>query len=108
MGDLRQLAASARQRLADGQQQLNAAWREKRDSAALLGGRAALVDKVLQDVLQALAMPAECALAAVGGYGRGQLYPGSWSQWAATDRPAATGPEPGSKASIDSTGRING
>ncbi|NLE18987.1 MAG: sulfurtransferase [Propioniciclava sp.] len=42
------------------------------------------------------------------GLGRGQLYPGSWSQWAATDRPAATGPEPGSKASIDPTGRING
>jgi [protein-PII] uridylyltransferase len=77
MGDLRQLAASARQRLADGQQQLNAAWREKRDSAALLGGRAALVDKVLQDVWQTLAMPVECALAAVGGYGRGQLYPAS-------------------------------
>jgi hypothetical protein len=38
MSDLRQLAASARQRLADGQQQLAAAWREKRDSAALLGG----------------------------------------------------------------------
>jgi thiosulfate/3-mercaptopyruvate sulfurtransferase len=24
----------------------------------------------------------------------GRLYPGSWSQWAATDRPAATGAEP--------------
>ena len=26
------------------------------------------------------------------GLARGRLYPGSWSQWAATDRPAATGP----------------
>jgi [protein-PII] uridylyltransferase len=77
MADLRQLAASARQRLADGQQQLAAAWREKRDSAALLGGRAALVDGVLRDIWQALAMPVGCALAAVGGYGRGRLYPGS-------------------------------
>lgn len=25
----------------------------------------------------------------------GRLYPGSWSQWAVTDRPAALGPEPG-------------
>ena len=29
------------------------------------------------------------------GLGRGRLYVGSWSQWSATDRPAATGPEPG-------------
>ena len=26
------------------------------------------------------------------GLAQGRLYPGSWSQWAATDRPAATGP----------------
>lgn len=41
------------------------------------------------------------------GLGRGRLYPGSWSQWANTDRPAATGPEPGSKPSVDPTGRMN-
>jgi thiosulfate/3-mercaptopyruvate sulfurtransferase len=29
------------------------------------------------------------------GLPQGRLYPGSWSQWAATDRPAALGPEPG-------------
>ncbi len=29
------------------------------------------------------------------GLGLGRLYPGSWSQYSATDRPAATGPEPG-------------
>ena len=28
------------------------------------------------------------------GLGRGRLYVGSWSQWSATDRPAATGPDP--------------
>jgi [protein-PII] uridylyltransferase len=77
MSDLRQLAATARQRLVAGQQQLAAAWREQRDSEAMLGGRAALVDTVLQDVWHALALPPECALAAVGGYGRGQLYPAS-------------------------------
>jgi len=29
------------------------------------------------------------------GLGRGRLYPGSWSQYAGTGRPVATGPEPG-------------
>ncbi len=29
------------------------------------------------------------------GLAPGRLYPGSWSQWAATDRPAALGAEPG-------------
>ena len=28
------------------------------------------------------------------GLPQGRLYAGSWSQWAATDRPAALGPEP--------------
>lgn len=40
------------------------------------------------------------------GLGRGRLYPGSWSQWANTDRPAATGPEPGTWPGVDPTGRI--
>ena len=77
MSDLRQLAAMARQRLLGGQQQLAAAWRDERHAPAMLDGRAALVDSVLREVWQALAMPADCALAAVGGYGRGQLYPAS-------------------------------
>ncbi|HHU40448.1 MAG TPA: sulfurtransferase [Propionibacterium sp.] len=42
------------------------------------------------------------------GLGRGRLYPGSWSQWSNTERPAETGPQPGSKPSIDPTGRISG
>ena len=45
----------------------------------------------------------ECA-----GLGRARLYPGSWSQWSNTDRPAATGPRPGSKVAIDPTGSISG
>jgi [protein-PII] uridylyltransferase len=77
MSDLRELATTSRQRLAEGQKSLVAAWREKRSAPALLGGRAALVDQVLRDVWAALAMPENLALAAVGGYGRGQLYPGS-------------------------------
>nr|NLI51108.1 sulfurtransferase [Propionibacterium sp.] len=38
------------------------------------------------------------------GLGRGRLYPGSWSQYAATERPAATGPEPGGRPAIDPHG----
>lgn len=33
------------------------------------------------------------------GLGRGRLYPGSWSQWAATDRPMVTGDDPGARGS---------
>ena len=77
MSELRELAAGARQRLTDGQQALTAAWRENKDGPALLKGRAALVDSALREVWTALAMPDTCALAAVGGYGRGKLYPGS-------------------------------
>lgn len=39
------------------------------------------------------------------GLGNGRLYPGSWSQYAATGRPAATGPEPGSRPTIAPDGR---
>ena len=77
MSDLRELAAGARQRLTEGQQALAAAWRQNKDGPALLKGRAALVDDVLREVWSALAMPDTLALAAVGGYGRGELYPGS-------------------------------
>lgn len=38
------------------------------------------------------------------GLGRGRLCVGSWSQYAATDRPAATGPEPGSRPAVDPRG----
>ncbi|MDK9705320.1 MAG: [protein-PII] uridylyltransferase [Sulfuritalea sp.] len=77
MSELRDLATGARQRLSTEQQALIAAWRESRNGPALLGGRAALVDSVLQEVWAALAIPGSFALAAVGGYGRGKLYPGS-------------------------------
>ena len=41
------------------------------------------------------------------GLGRGRLYPGSWSQYAATERPAATGAQPGSRPMIDPHGRMH-
>ena len=64
--ELRSLAAVARQRLVAGQQALTAAWHQYKQGPALLGGRSALVDGVLQEVWGALAMPANCALVAVG------------------------------------------
>lgn len=39
------------------------------------------------------------------GLGRGRLYPGSWSQYAHSERPAVTGPEPGGPPPIDASGR---
>ena len=35
------------------------------------------------------------------GLGRARLYPGSWSQFAATSRPAAQGPQPGTQPPTD-------
>lgn len=40
------------------------------------------------------------------GLGRARLYPGSWSQYSETERPLATGAEPGSRPAVDPTGRI--
>jgi [protein-PII] uridylyltransferase len=77
MSELRELATAARQRLAEGQQTLTTTWRKNKLGPALLSGRAALVDSVLQEIWTALAIPEDYALVAVGGYGRGELYPGS-------------------------------
>ncbi len=42
-----------------------------------MGERCQLIDDVFRDLWQALALPASLALVAVGGYGRGELYPAS-------------------------------
>jgi [protein-PII] uridylyltransferase len=77
MSELRDLAAKCRQTLTEGQQVLISAWRTQKDGPPLLAGRAKLVDSVLREVWRSLDLPATCALAAVGGYGRGLLHPGS-------------------------------
>ena len=66
-----------RQHLRAAQAPLNASFLAGGGARALLAGRARVVDRLLRDIWHALALPAELSLAAVGGYGRGELYPGS-------------------------------
>jgi [protein-PII] uridylyltransferase len=76
------LAAPAQARTPLWKQKLNAereVLRERfhqRESAAdLLRRQAQLVDRALKEVWTSRAMPRNAALAAVGGYGRGELFP---------------------------------
>jgi [protein-PII] uridylyltransferase len=71
------LIAEARGALREGQTRLRAAYEAKGSAAALLRGRARLVDEVLRKIWRRMTMPTQVALIAVGGYGRGELYPAS-------------------------------
>lgn len=77
VADLRELIASARARLGEEQRRLREAYEQKGSAPAYLRGRARLVDAVLREIWSRLAMPKDVALVAVGGYGRGELYPAS-------------------------------
>ncbi len=66
---------AARNSLANGQARLQEQWATKRNAWELLSGRAQLVDAAIQSIWSSLPLPAGLALAAVGGYGRGELYP---------------------------------
>ncbi len=61
--------------LDSGRAALRAGFEEKAFAPNLLHKHCVLVDQLLRDVWQAHAMPAGLALVAVGGYGRGQLFP---------------------------------
>ncbi|MGD8643827.1 MAG: [protein-PII] uridylyltransferase, partial [Chromatiales bacterium] len=62
----------------DMQARLNAAFDEHMEASELVRARAAIVDRVLVKVWHTLELDAEpIALVAVGGYGRGDLHPGS-------------------------------
>jgi len=69
--------ADLRERLKTGRAALAAAYLEKPAASRYLTRHAALVDGVLAEIGTRLDLPASFCLAAVGGYGRGELFPGS-------------------------------
>ncbi|MDA8128116.1 MAG: [protein-PII] uridylyltransferase [Betaproteobacteria bacterium] len=68
--------ADLRERLRSGRAELAAAFLKK-PATHYLTGHAALVDGVLTELSARLSLPPGFCLAAVGGYGRGELFPGS-------------------------------
>jgi len=71
------LVAELRRTLQDGKQALKEAYLANGNPAALLRGTAHLIDGVLQHIWHTLAPDRQLCLAAVGGYGRREQYPGS-------------------------------
>ena len=69
--------AKLRADLQAGQAALRTAYEADGDAAAMVRGRAALVDSVLIEIWRHFSLPERLALVAVGGYGRGELYPAS-------------------------------
>ena len=63
--------------LLEGRRLLHQRYRENGSSSALLRGHAKLIDSILRRVWHEISMPGSIALVAVGGYGRGQLFPHS-------------------------------
>src|SRR5882672_10638899 len=56
---------------------LQTRFRESADGSAVLREHCRLIDRTLKDVWRQLQLPASLAFLAVGGYGRGELYPHS-------------------------------
>ncbi|MBU0753403.1 MAG: [protein-PII] uridylyltransferase [Gammaproteobacteria bacterium] len=75
--DPRALAAPLKEHLRQEQARLHATFAADGNARRLIRGRSRLVDETLRDVWRHLAIPDGIALAAVGGYGRGELYPAS-------------------------------
>jgi len=69
--------ASARQRLQAGRDALCEGYTREPNAGRFLHQHRRLVDGVLAEVWREASLPAGCALVAVGGYGRGELYPHS-------------------------------
>ncbi|MDD2884293.1 MAG: [protein-PII] uridylyltransferase [Dechloromonas sp.] len=67
--------AALRAEVKAGHAQRRADYEHDNDAAAILRGRCAQVDDILQRLWSAQDFPASMTLAAVGGYGRGELYP---------------------------------
>ncbi len=69
--------AALRSEILAGQQSLRETYALNNDATALLRNRCRKVDIVLTKLWIGLDFPSTLALAAVGGYGRGELYPAS-------------------------------
>ena len=67
--------AELRQRLAQTQKDLAAAYLAQPDPVTYLRARSDLVDRILAAMWSQANMPSSAALIAVGGYGRGKLFP---------------------------------
>src|SRR5678809_793525 len=64
-----------KQALAEGRARLRQAFEARPAPAELLRKHCTLIDRLLREVWQAYDVPADLALIAVGGYGRGLLFP---------------------------------
>ncbi|MBC7781533.1 MAG: [protein-PII] uridylyltransferase [Proteobacteria bacterium] len=69
--------ADLRQRLSEGRASLRTRYLAGLPARRMLRGQARLTDVLLREVWRHLKMPPSAALLAVGGYGRGELFP--WS-----------------------------
>jgi [protein-PII] uridylyltransferase len=69
--------AAWREALRRGRASICDAFFERPDTPALLRAHARLTDRIVVGLWRELGLPADCALVAVGGYGRGQLFPHS-------------------------------
>lgn len=78
-GDARHGASLAqlKERLQAGQREIRTAYLANNDDGAMLAARSALIDELLLELWHLQEMPPSLALSAVGGYGRGELYPAS-------------------------------
>ncbi len=66
-----------RERLKAEREAVRKAFLERPDSAKFFRAHGAIIDKALADLWREAAAPSDCALVAVGGYGRRELYPHS-------------------------------
>lgn len=73
----RALITQMRETLAEGSKSLREAYQSHPSTSRMLRGRAALVDRAIIALWQAHGLPERAALVAVGGYGRGELFPHS-------------------------------
>ncbi len=72
-----ELLSRYKSRIQSGQAALIAQYQADQDPPAFLHGCSRLIDNVLLDLWQELQFPPTLALVAVGGYGRGELWPAS-------------------------------